>query len=285
MYLKIISASEIERYAYCPLNWWRSVEGINGKSDGLVEGVKKHIERSEEVGAVQKKEKRDIAFTMHMLITCIFAVSLLFLSVLFFRPYAEGGKEAWKTATLILMIGSVLSFTVSLLFFSIAYKNYKSAKKLRIEHSIIEGEIEYLDSEKNKPLTSEKYFIRGKPDYIIKKENNYIPIELKTGRVPKGPLFSHILQLATYCLLLEDKFGTSPPYGILEYEGKLRGSEEITTKMQYKIEYTMELKKIVLETIEKMQRIYETKDAHRNHNKVGKCRHCSRKDGCPERLE
>lgn len=291
--LRIISASEIERYAYCPLNWLRSVKGVNGRGEEITEGVKKHVERGQDIGKVQKKERRDISFTTHMLLTCVAAVSFLFLAVIFFRPYLESGREPWKIATLVLMVLSLLSFIFSLLFFYVAYRNFSSAKKLRIEHSIAEGEIEYLDTDENKPLTSERYMIRGKPDYIIKKDNIYIPVELKTGRVPKGPLFSHILQVGTYCLLLEDKYGIAPPYGILEYQGKKQIEEEnenvldkeINTKVQHKIEYSAELKKTILDTIERIQIAYEKNEAHRNHNRIGRCRHCSRGEGCPERLK
>ena len=83
------------------------------------------------------------------------------------------------------------------------------------------GKIEYIDIEKHKPemLVSETHRLRGRPDYILFKEGEYIPVEVKTGRTPQGPLFSHILQLATYCILLEETYGKGTAQTVLNLEG------------------------------------------------------------------
>jgi len=96
---------------------------------------------------------------------------------------------------------------------------------------------------------------------------------MKTGRNPRGPLFSHILQTATYCLLLEEEYGKPPPFGLLRYENS-----------QHEIDYTQDLKKLVLSKLIEMRELMETENVHRNHNRKGKCVHCSRRGKCPERL-
>ena len=38
----LISASDIERYAYCPLSWWLKKGGIKGHTEGTVRGERIH---------------------------------------------------------------------------------------------------------------------------------------------------------------------------------------------------------------------------------------------------
>jgi CRISPR-associated exonuclease Cas4 len=151
----------------------------------------------------------------------------------------------------------------------------KTATKLRDELGIEAGSIEYVDGMdgESESFYSERYGLRGRPDYILKKDGNLIPVEVKTGRTPRGPLFSHILQLAAYCLLIEDKYNNPPPYGIIKY-----------SEAEHEIEYDGGLKKIILSKIVEMKEIMRTGEAHRNHKRESKCRSCSRRKVCPEKL-
>jgi CRISPR-associated exonuclease Cas4 len=160
-----------------------------------------------------------------------------------------------------------------------ALKNSALAKKLRTIHKIIAGEIKYVDklSAATPILITAKYGIRGRPDYIIEREGRYVPVEIKIGRIPKGPYFSHILQIAAYCLLVEEQYRTVPPYGVIKY------TEDSKTK-ECKIEYTPELKSLLLEKISAMRVAIRTQDVHRNHRRIGKCKNCSRRLACKERL-
>ena len=96
------------------------------------------------------------------------------------------------------------------------------------------GNIIYSDSEK-KPgelLHATSVALVGKPDFLIKKNGYIIPVELKRGKTPESAYPNHVAQLYAYCLLVREKFGVRPPYGILQYpEKELRleypeGSEE-----------------------------------------------------------
>jgi CRISPR-associated exonuclease Cas4 len=100
-----------------------------------------------------------------------------------------------------------------------------------------------------------------------------IPVEEKTGRTPKGPLFSHILQVAAYCLLIEDSTGKAPPYGLLKYP-----------EHEHEIEYNQDLKNLLMKNMDEMREMGRTGNAHRNHSRPGKCRSCSRREVCTERL-
>jgi CRISPR-associated exonuclease Cas4 len=144
-------------------------------------------------------------------------------------------------------------------------------RKQRVRHDIT-----YIDSEEKKPklFTSKRYGLSGRPDFVLLVGDEHVPVELKTGRVPRGPLFSHILQVAAYCVLLEEEFGKPPPHGIIRYG-----------QVENEVEYDEGLKELVLNKIAEMRRLMKTGNAHRNHNKPGKCKNCSRRAVCPERLD
>jgi len=155
---------------------------------------------------------------------------------------------------------------------------YRSLMSTNISNSLreefrIKGEIEYIDMDHAEVFRSQKYGLSGRPDYIMKLGDSLVPVEEKKGRTPQGPLFSHILQVAAYCLLIEDTKGTTPPYGLLKYPGR-----------EDQIEYNEDLKNLLVDKLEEMRQIMKTGEVHRNHKRPGKCRYCSKKSVCPEKI-
>jgi len=155
-------------------------------------------------------------------------------------------------------------------------KHLQITTKLRRLYNLGKDVIEYTDTmnDDTKLLVSKRQKIRGRPDYILKKEGNIIPVEVKTGRVPKGPHFSHILQLAAYCMLVEENYKKRPPFGLIRY-----GKEK-----EFKIDYDEKLEQTLLSKLDEMRDCVSRGVAHRNHKRKNKCKYCSRRDGCPERL-
>ncbi len=158
------------------------------------------------------------------------------------------------------------------------YRSMRSAelaRSTREKYQMASGELVYVDSERAKPklFVSKRYGLSGRPDAVLLEGDQHIPVEVKTGRTPRGPLFSHILQIAAYCLLVEEEYGKPPPHGVIRYGD---GSHEI--------EYNEDLKRLVLEKMGEMGACVAKGEAHRNHNRPGKCVHCSRRSVCPERL-
>ncbi len=145
----------------------------------------------------------------------------------------------------------------------------------REDLKVEEGDIEYVDTleDDSRLLKSERYGIRGRPDYILEMDGDLIPVEVKTGRVPKGPFFSHILQIAAYCLLVEEDLGKKPPYGLIRYG-----------ETEFDIDYDESLKNLLIEKLDEMREHLDNKDVHRHHNRKGKCANCSRRKICPESL-
>ncbi len=153
-------------------------------------------------------------------------------------------------------------------------RSMEEARRQREKYQV-KGELAYVDSEREKPklFVSKKYGLSGRPDLVMVEGEHHIPVEIKTGRTPRGPLFSHILQVAAYCLLMEDEYGKAPPYGIVRYGDA-----------NHEIEYNEDLKKLLLGKLKEIRAAAEKGEAHRNHNRPGKCVHCSRRSVCPERL-
>ena len=85
---EIISASEIERYSYCPLSWWLSRSGIDGTGYEIREGGLKHEKLEddlqkikEEVKESKKSEQGITEFAVVTIILAIVGIIILFGSI------------------------------------------------------------------------------------------------------------------------------------------------------------------------------------------------------------
>jgi len=130
----------------------------------------------------------------------------------------------------------------------------------------------------SKPLTSSKHFLIGTPDIILEENGLKIPAEVKTGRIPPKPHFSHVMQLSAYILLTDVNYKQETPYGYIDYApGKIE-------RKRFKIEWDLMTKALVLSKVSEIREADRTEVAHRDHDREGKCRNCSRRQGCPEKL-
>ena len=71
------------------------------------------------------------------------------------------------------------------------------------------GELVYEDADGlGEPLVSSEYPLVGKPDYVVKTpDGRPVPIELKPNvHDVTAPYSNHMIQVAAYCLILEDYF-------------------------------------------------------------------------------
>ena len=101
---------------------------------------------------------------------------------------------------------SIILLTLAILLISASKKINKNISKLKIKHNIQDGNITYSDLNITaETLFSNRYRISGKPDYVIKKNDHYIPIEVKTGYHHK-PKKNHIFQLVAYCQIIEENY-------------------------------------------------------------------------------
>ena len=123
-------------------------------------------------------------------------------------------------------------------------------------------------------LVDEEIGIRGRPDQIVKIDNQFIPVEQKTGKIPREPHDSHRMQLLAYLHLVSNTTGTMPDYGILRY-----GGDALFT-----VPWNDSEKENLATSIQEVQRLMVEGGAQRNHERIGKCRNCSRRKMCPQSL-
>jgi CRISPR-associated exonuclease Cas4 len=263
--MELISASELERYAYCPLSWWLARKGLVRVSKELKEGIEKHKELEKELVVIKEEEEK--IFTSEFIIA-ILAASASILSLIGVGIYISQMIEA----SIITMVIAAIWLVSATFFLFVALKAAKLVMSSREIAAIPSGKIEYIADEHSSDLISNRHGLIGKPDYVINIEGALVPIEFKSGRIPRGPLFSHILQIVAYSLIVEERYGRVP-YGMLVY-----GTN------QYKISITDELKQVVIKKANEMREALKTGVVHRDHKKISKCRFCSRRSYCSEKL-
>ncbi|MDT7602026.1 MAG: CRISPR-associated exonuclease Cas4 [Acidobacteriota bacterium] len=124
-------------------------------------------------------------------------------------------------------------------------------------------------------LVSRRYGLTGRPDYLVRTREGIVPVEAKSTRRPASglPYDSHLMQLAAYCLLVEDALGERVPYGVMRYsDGEVR------------VEYTPELRETLLELIEEIKEARDAQEVHRSHDERQRCARCGYRDVCDESL-
>jgi CRISPR-associated exonuclease Cas4 len=333
----MVSASEIEKFAYCPMTWWLSrsegEEAEKGAEEALAKGIESHREHAETVSQIKTSEEKvksseatvlswSIAATVCALmgVTAILKVELLsrivvvialiwlltavyalyrsllakekerpeyersfvilavfatvasIISVEFLLPSDLFTGRVLETIAIAWLIGAVIFLYHGLIHEHFAHKR---KEKVSIDKK---AEIAYVDSNvgEGELLVSEKYGLRGRPDAVLKEGEEIVPLEKKTGRIPRGPLFSHIAQIGAYCIILEERHGGVVTHGIVQYND-----------VKFTVDYDENLKSTVLGLADKIRAAEvstENPPVHRNHNRPGKCIGCSRRSACSEKL-
>ena len=262
------SAADVERYVYCPLSWALSQKGVENVEGHLLEGERAHAEVGKTIGTwrrVLDQHYEALRVALYLALTAASAATLALEVVVL----DSEGIAHW-----LLIMMSLFWLLVALGFLLRALWKEDEAKTFVEASGLVPGELAYSDLDRPaETLRSERYDLSGRPDYIVRRGEEFIPVELKTGRTPDEPHESHIMQLGVYCLLVEQCYGKPPSHGVLQYNGRV-----------FDVPYTDELRDRVLETTLRMRLAEMTGVIHRNHERVGKCRGCSRRDVCPERL-
>jgi CRISPR-associated exonuclease Cas4 len=165
------------------------------------------------------------------------------------------------------------AFILALLAFFLFWQSNRQRKQAGLPG----GRVIYTDThgwnKLEKPLYSAALDLTGKPDYLIEKNGQIIPVEVKSGHAPDAPYDSHIYQLASYCLLVEKTYNKRPPYGIIHYEGR-----------DFAVDYTRELEASLLELLAEMKKDERKKEVHRSHEQASRCKRCGFKDVCDKSL-
>jgi CRISPR-associated exonuclease Cas4 len=126
-----------------------------------------------------------------------------------------------------------------------------------------------------KPLLSHRHGLAGRPDYLVETDEGVVPVEAKSAACPSNgvPYESHLMQLASYCLLVEEATGAGVPYGVIRYRDR-----------QLRVDYTQELREALLALLAEMREARRATDVHRSHEATARCAACSYRALCDESL-
>jgi CRISPR-associated exonuclease Cas4 len=151
-------------------------------------------------------------------------------------------------------------------------------RRAQIDAGLPIGRVIYADTGEwravEKPLFSIAHRLAGKPDYLVRRGRQIIPIEVKSATAPgSGPRRSHLLQLAAYCLLIEENYHQRPKTGIVKYADRV-----------FEVDYTPELESQLLDVIDSMRNDQSSSEVHRSHTEPARCTRCGVRSACSESL-
>ena len=363
-----VSASDLERFMYCPLSWQLAKEGTSGVGEAVEKGVEKHKEIHTEMNEYQDaliRMRRSlliwswwfgivIAFSIDAIafvyiddvmnapiefakILSMWSVSFLIAAILsiilpwrnwlnmeqsmkeirelkerfestgleptwspigFLGGWFSAGKTEASLLLSTIIIGihaialvaaedrSQAGFILVVVAFIWTFlATWQLQNTLKAENEVVANrekiglesgaEIIYSDDDKTSDLlVDEVSGLRGRPDQIVIIDGEFIPVEQKTGKIPKKPHKSHRLQLLAYISLVETSTGKTPPYGVLRY-----GDDDV-----HQVFWDQHAQQHLEQSIIEVQRLMVEGGAKRNHEREGKCRNCSRRYACSDSL-
>ncbi len=171
-----------------------------------------------------------------------------------------------------------MPFLLALILILIGVVIFWLGRRSQAEAGLPIGRVIYSDTRGwqslEKPLFSPTQRLTGKPDYLVQQGREIIPVEVKSSAAPAaGPRRSHVLQLAAYCLLVEETYRHRPKYGIVKYADRM-----------FAVDYTESLQATLLDVIAAMRADVAHAAAHRSHDEAARCIHCGYRHACDERL-
>ena len=155
--------------------------------------------------------------------------------------------------------------------------------RMRAQSGLPQGRVIYSDTGAWQPnqqaLFSKAYGLTGKPDYLVEQGRSgnrsmIIPVEVKSAKAPPQPRAGHVLQLAAYCLLVEEHYQVRPSHGIIQYADH-----------QFAIDYTPALERELLAVMAAMRADLANGDAERNHDEAWRCAGCGVREQCELRID
>lgn len=164
-----------------------------------------------------------------------------------------------NTTDIIIIMGGIVLAVLFLLL-----------KSTKVPKPVYRSRTVYSDHREKpeKALFSSKHGLIGRPDFILHTKDGLLPLEIKHSLRPQQPYFSHVMQLISYCLLMEDR-GDRPKYGFIQYRsGKA-----------FSISYTEEMKASLLKTMEEMRGCLASGQKPKAVRR-GKCDKCGCKEEC-----
>ncbi len=235
------SASDVFRYSYCPVNFLLSIRGVKvdvPEGEEFEREVGEEIEKYSKALSIFRSIDRALTVIIILAIAMLSAVyaSLLpqderlrfaisvgvsAIAVGSAMAYMLNRRKASKTNvvyaliyiaglnTLLLLsiafidyIKLIITTEVWMLLSTVVLMAYLYTRK-RIENwYFLDRDVVYRDDGKAPMMVSERYSLKGRPDYVIGRNGKYIPVEIKNIEKPEKVIFSHLMQVVAYSVMV-----------------------------------------------------------------------------------
>jgi CRISPR-associated exonuclease Cas4 len=165
-----------------------------------------------------------------------------------------------------------------LLLLIVAIFSWFWSRRKRAELGLPPGNILYSDLgawiPQQESLYSPDYGVVGCPDYLVNnQQGSIVPVEVKLASAPDEPHDGHVMQLAAYCLLVDEVYGIRPEFGILQYRDRT-----------FAVEYSIELEEDLLDVLVNMREGLFSGELNRSHEQWSRCSRCSLREQCSQRV-
>jgi CRISPR-associated exonuclease Cas4 len=123
-------------------------------------------------------------------------------------------------------------------------------------------------------LVSDAHGLVGKPDYILERDGELVPVERKSRKLSAaGAYEGEILQLSAYCLLVEEHFAGPVRIGRLRYQNR-----------SVDVPFDDRLRAKLHDALRALREADRLEEVPRCHSSSGRCRACGFRDSCRESL-
>lgn len=123
-----------------------------------------------------------------------------------------------------------------------------------------------------KSVESDKLQLKGIIDCIEIYKNNYVPIELKTGKMPKEGVWpGHRIQIAAYAMLIEENFNTNVKEGFIRY---------LDTNETRHITINPFMKEEIVGLVKEIQELLKANEIPNYCENKNKCTNCGLRSTC-----
>jgi len=126
-------------------------------------------------------------------------------------------------------------------------------------------------------LDSDNLQLRGIVDKVEIYEDGYVPIELKTGKMPKDGIWpGHRIQIVAYAMLIEDKFKTNVKEAFVHY---------LDAKETRHISINPFMKEEIMNLVKEVQELLKIQELPNYCENKNKCVNCGLRETCYNEAE
>lgn len=121
-------------------------------------------------------------------------------------------------------------------------------------------------------VESDELQLKGIVDRIEVYKDGYVPIELKTGKIPREGVWpGHKIQIAAYAMLIEEKFNTQVKEGFVNY---------LDAKETRRIAINPFMKEEIINLVKEVQKLLKNQDIPSYCENKNKCVKCGLRETC-----